>query len=70
MNIEDVERLLDGWIKENVRPTDFDDEAMMNELVDQCMTDGRIEGLSNADMLHAASGDLLSYMRRFTVNHH
>jgi hypothetical protein len=53
---------LEGWAREHVNATVFDDEATAKQLAAECLRDAKKAGISEQALIKAASGNLVSFM--------
>jgi hypothetical protein len=53
---------LNGWVQENVNATMYEDTKMAEHLANNCVWEAKECGISEADLLEAAGGDLKAYM--------
>lgn len=53
---------LDGWAREHVNPTMYEDKGTAEQLAYQCREDAQAAGLSGASVVKAAGGNLEAFM--------
>lgn len=53
---------LDGWARENVQATVYDDKGTAEQLAFQCRKDAKSAGINEASVIKAAGGNLESFM--------
>ena len=53
---------LDGWARENVHATVYDDKATAEQLAAQCRQEAKSAGVSEASVVKAAGGNLATFM--------
>ncbi|MGM4892317.1 hypothetical protein [Tardiphaga sp. 839_C3_N1_4] len=53
---------LDGWARENVHATVFDDKGTADQLAFQCREAAKAAGIHEASVVKAAGGNLESFM--------
>jgi hypothetical protein len=53
---------LNGWVQENVNATVHEDTQMAERLANDCLWEAKEYGITEADLLEAAGGDLKTYM--------
>jgi hypothetical protein len=56
--MSDASDFLIGWVSENVNATVYDDRPMAEHLAHDCLWEAKECGISEADLLEAAGGDL------------
>ena len=54
---------LQSWIVENVNATMYEDKNTAEHLADDCVWEAKTRGITKADLIEAAGGDLNVYMR-------
>ena len=58
----DASKFLTSWVLENVNVTHYDDTLEAKRLAEQCLQEARREQLSEAEVIDAAGGDLVTFM--------
>ena len=53
---------LQSWIVENVNARTYEDKDTAQHLVEDCIWEARTRGITKADLIEAAGGDLDAYM--------
>ena len=53
---------LQSWIVENVNATMYEDKDMAEHLAGDCVWEAKTRGITKADLIQAAGGDLDAYM--------
>lgn len=53
---------LTGWVQENVNATVYEDTQMAEHLAHDCLWEAKEYGITDADLMEAAGGDLKAYM--------
>ena len=53
---------LQSWIVENVNPTTHEDKDTAEHLAQDCVWEAKTRGISKADLIEAAGGNLSAYM--------
>jgi hypothetical protein len=53
---------LQSWIVENVNATMYEDKDMVEHLAGDCVWEAKTRGITKADLIQAAGGDLDAYM--------
>jgi hypothetical protein len=54
---------LQSWVVENVKATIYEDEDTAKHLAHDCAWEAKTRGITKADLIEAAGGDLNAYMR-------
>ncbi len=53
---------LQSWIVENVNATMYEDKNTAEHLADDCVWEAKTRGITKADLIEAAGGDLNAYV--------
>jgi hypothetical protein len=53
---------LEGWVREHVNATVYEDEAGARHLADECLRDAKKAGINEASLIKAAGGNLVTFM--------
>jgi hypothetical protein len=53
---------LNGWVQENVNAMMYEDTQMAEHLANDCLWEAKEYGITEADLMEAAGGDLKAYM--------
>jgi hypothetical protein len=60
--MSDASDFLTTWVPEHLNPIEYDDENTAKHLAETCLSDANDEGLSKAEVIDAAGGDLVAFM--------
>jgi hypothetical protein len=53
---------LNGWVQENVNATMYEDTQMAEHLANDCLWEAKKYGITEAELMEAAGGNLKAYM--------
>jgi hypothetical protein len=51
-----------GWVQENVNATMYEDTQMAEHLANDCLWEAKEYGITEAELIEAAGGDLNAYI--------